>query len=116
MLVGSTVVKKRIQVGSTSLPIKPQLEHDSETIPSLEVSVTLALAPDSPLMPGSGVIPVSTFNTLTFALTLGEHVAEYRSRSPSFSVALPVLPMLPLHPPLARDQLSAFSTLNGASD
>src|SRR5882757_943996 len=116
MLVGSAAVKKRIQVGSTSLPIEPQLEHDSETTPSPEVSVTLALAPDSPLMPGSSVIPVSTFSILTFVLTLGEHVAEYRSRSPSFSVALPVLSTLPLHPPLARDQLNAKGTLNGALD
>ncbi|OJA11407.1 hypothetical protein AZE42_12484 [Rhizopogon vesiculosus] len=88
------------QAYSTVLLLEPQLEHDSETIPSPKVVVTLALASDSPLMPSSGVIPVSTFNSLTFAMTLGEHVPEYRSRSPLFSVTLPMLPILPLHPPL----------------
>jgi hypothetical protein len=67
-------------------------------------------------MLSSGVVPVSTFSTLTFALTLGKHVTDHRSRSPSFSVVLPVMPTVPLHLPPARDQLSTFSTLYGALD
>jgi hypothetical protein len=64
----------------------------------------------------SDPFPDNVDDTAAVQSPLGEHVAEYRLRSPSFSVALPVLPTLPLHPPLARDQLSAFSTSNGALD
>jgi len=81
MLVGSAVVKKRIQVGSTSLPIEPQLEHIGNrpvTRSFCDPCARTRTRHDA----GFGVIPVSTFSfTLTFALTLGEHVAEYQSRS-----------------------------------
>ncbi|KAG2364933.1 hypothetical protein BDR07DRAFT_1400262 [Suillus spraguei] len=48
------------------------------TLPSVE-----AQPPNSLLMPSSTVIPVSTFSTLTYALTAGARVTDHRARSPS---------------------------------
>lgn len=82
--------------------------------PSVEPQPKLNL--DSPLTSSSTVIPVSTFSTLTSALTAGAHVIDYRARSPSFSAALPTASAVYLHISPTRDQLSTFSTLHGAVD
>ncbi|KAG1799560.1 hypothetical protein EV424DRAFT_1545973 [Suillus variegatus] len=74
------------------------------------------LIPNSSLMTGStgGAIPVSTFSTLTYALTAGAHVMDHRARSPSFSAAPPTVCAVHHHIYPTQDQLSTFSTLQGA--
>lgn len=84
------------------------------TSPSVEPQPEFNL--DLPLMSSSTVIPVSTFSTLTSALTAGAHVVDYRACSPSFSAALPAASAVYLHNSPTRDQLSTFSTLHGAVD
>ncbi|KAG1859246.1 hypothetical protein F4604DRAFT_1906143 [Suillus subluteus] len=90
----------------------PSLACVHLTSPSVEPQ--LELTPDSPLMSSSAVISVSTFSTLTYALTAGAHVVDYRARSPSFSALLPAESGVHLHISPTRDQLSTFSTLQGA--
>ncbi|KAG2356666.1 hypothetical protein BDR07DRAFT_1534045 [Suillus spraguei] len=76
------------------------------TLPSVE-----AQPPNSLLIPSSTVIPVSTFSTLTYALTAGARLTDHRARSPS---SLPTTSIVHLHISPTRDQLSTFSTLQGA--
>ncbi|KAG2361563.1 hypothetical protein BDR07DRAFT_1485725 [Suillus spraguei] len=79
------------------------------TLPSVE-----AQSPNSLLTPSSTVIPVSIIITLTYALTAGARVTDHRARSPSFSAALSTTSIVHLHISPTRDQLSTFSSLQGA--
>jgi len=112
---GSAGCTSPFQSHLTASSVEPQ--HEPVLTPVFS-NVTVAHVFDSSFSMSSspGIIPVSTFSTLNFALTPGACVTDYRTRSPSFSAALPGATVVPPHIPPTRAQLSTFSTLHGAVD